>query len=150
MPPLLTTIALYAAILLIGMAAGIFLNEKRKRHPPEDTTNNVSLFLQFSDEHTIPKEIRQANIFSWYALYTESIYVDTLDQSNKSIGGFSVPPRWSVFILFKKPVVYRQMLAKCAGAKNPQCAVQFSNDRYAIITITGEVELATLDVSVVS
>ncbi len=115
---------------------------------PEEKTRDVALFLQFSDEHTIPKEIRQTNVLSWYALYTESIYVKTEDVNQKTVGGFSVPPRWSIFMLFNKPASYRQMLASCVGSESLKCAVQFSNDRYAIITATGDISRATLEISV--
>jgi hypothetical protein len=56
----------------------MFFNETFGNTKPEETTRDVALFLQFSDEHTVPKEIRQTNVLSWYALYTERIYVDTL------------------------------------------------------------------------
>jgi hypothetical protein len=131
---------------LIGFAIGLALNPSGRT---ERTAKDASLFLQFTDEHTIPKEIRQTNVLSWYALYTESIYVNTQNEQKQSLGGFSVPPRWTVFILFKNPITYRQMIAKCAGDKTPHCAVQFSNDRYAIITLAGEVSHNTLDVSII-
>jgi len=115
----------------------------------EEAAHDVALFLQFTDGHTVPKEIRQTNVLSWYALYTESIYVDTKDKNNQSVGGFSVPPRWSVFVLFKRPASYRQMLATCLGSESLKCAVAFSNDRYAIVTATGDVTRATLDISMV-
>jgi hypothetical protein len=115
----------------------------------EEPMHDVSLFLQFSDGHTVPKEVRQTNILSWYALYTESIYVDAKDKKNKSVGGISVPPRWSVFVLFKQQVKYRQMLATCSGSESLKCAVAFSNDRYAILTAVGDVSRSTLEVSVI-
>lgn len=114
----------------------------------EARASGASIFLQFSDQHTVPKEIRQTNIRSWYALYTESIYIQPLDQDNKPMpGGTSVPPRWSIFVLFETPANYRQMIATCTGGKSLNCAVQMSNDRYAIITAIGDVTGATLDVS---
>ena len=115
----------------------------------EETVNHAALFLQFADGQTVPKEIRQTNVLSWYALYTESIFVDTKDQNKKSVGGFSLPPRWNIFVLFKKPASYRQMLATCVGSESLKCAVAFSNDRYAIVTATGDIQRATLDISVV-
>ncbi len=114
----------------------------------EEITHNIALFLQFSDGHTVPKEIRQSNVLSWYALYTESIYVDAKDKKNKSVGGFSVPPRWNIFVLFKQPVQYRQMFAVSTGSESLKSAVAFSNDRYAIVTVVGDVSRATLEVSV--
>ena len=146
MPPIITTIGLGIAVGLIGMAS-------RHIHRPEfsdqskSSVSSVGLFLQFSDDHTVPTEIKQVNVRSWYALFTESIYVKTLDENQKETGGFSVPPRWSVFLLFKAPATYRQMLAKCVGPGNPKCAVQVSNDRYAIVAVTGDVTKSTVEIT---
>jgi hypothetical protein len=146
-PQAYTTAGLYLAILLVGLAVGSFISTKfggQGKEPAKD----VSLFLQFSDDHTVPKEVRNTNVKSWYALYTQSIYVDALDVHNQKVGGFGVPPRWSIFILFSQPVEYRQMLASCAGPETMKCTVQYSGRDYAIVTIEGNVTKGTLDVSV--
>jgi hypothetical protein len=148
-PPIITSSTLYIAIALIGAAAGMFFTENISRPAPEDIAHDVSLFLQFSDLQTVPKEVRQTNVLSWYALFTDSIFVNTLDENKKPIGGFSVPPSWSIFVLFKKPASYRQMLAVGVRPESLKCAVPFSNDRYAIITATGDVTRATLDISTI-
>jgi hypothetical protein len=113
------------------------------------TVDGAYAFLQFSDAHSVPVEKKTTNILSWYALFTESIYVDTQDANKKSLGGFSVPPRWTVFLLFENPARFRQMVATCKGPNNPTCAVQFSNDRYAVISIVGDVTLSTLEVTTI-
>jgi hypothetical protein len=111
---------------------------------------SVYAFLQFSDSHSIPVEKKTTNVLSWYALFTESIYVDTQDANKKSLGGFSVPPRWTVFVLFENLARFRQMIATCKGPNNPTCAVQFTNDRYAIISVVGDVTLSTLEITTIS
>jgi hypothetical protein len=144
-PTWITTSVLCVAMILIGAAGTAVF-----RRSPEASVAPVydsSLFLQFSDGHTVPKGIKQKNVLSWYALFTESIYVDQLDADKKSLGGWQVPPRWSVFMLFKDPAVYKQMIATCSGPNNPKCQVAYSDSRYAIVTIVGDVSLATLDVS---
>ncbi len=145
-PVAVTNGGLYLAIALIGIAIGLYWGSKREK-PEEETTDHAALFLQFTDDHTVPTEVRQKNIQSWYAIYTESIYVDTKNGAGASMGGFSVPPRWTVFLVFKKRTIYRQLLAECRGPKSPKCSVQTNNDRYAIITIAGSPELATLDIT---
>lgn len=115
--------------------------------PKADVANSAYAFLQFSDAHSVPVEKKTTNILSWYALFTESIYVDTQDANKKSLGGVSVPPRWSVFVLFEKPTQIRQMVATCKGPNNPTCAVQHVSDRYAIITVVGDVTLSTLEIT---
>jgi hypothetical protein len=111
---------------------------------PAETTRDVSLFLQFSDSNTVPTEIRQTNVPFWRALYSPSASV----KDNKGKQLFSVPPHWFIVLWFDKPAIYRQMLARCAGSDSLNCAVHESNDRFAIITIAGDVSLATLEVSV--
>jgi len=135
-------------IWLFGVAVGLFAGAQRKpgKGPQIIETN---LFLQFSDSHSVPVEKNPRNIQSWYALYTESIYVGAKDVGGRMVGGFSVPPRWTIFIIFEKPPIFRQIVADCRGPNNPKCDVQTSNLTYAIITINGDVTNATLDVSLV-
>jgi hypothetical protein len=147
MPAWLTLTGIAAGILLTGIAIGMLVGEYREANSGGATANGASLFLQFSDQATIPKEISQTNVSSWYALYTESIYVKTLDKDQNQIGGFEVPPRWNVFLLFKTPASYRQMIATCIGGSSLKCSVQYSNDKYAIISAVGDVTRATLEVS---
>jgi hypothetical protein len=137
-------------ILLIGLAVGLIAGAQRK--PSKATAPQIietNLFLQFSDSHSVPVEKNPRNIQSWYALYTESIYVGAKDIGGRMVGGFSVPPRWTIFIIFEKPPIFRQMVATCRGPNDPKCDVQTSNVTYAIITIIGDVTNATLDVSLV-
>lgn len=152
MKPAPLSLALLAlGILGIGGAFYLYV-EKLSHHvaaPASSPVHDIALFLQFSDDHTVPVEIRQTNVMSWYALYTESITVTLTDENKQPKEGFSVPPRWTVFLVFKDPATYRQMLAKCGGTNAPKCAVQFSNDRYAIVTLTGSVAGTTLDISTV-
>lgn len=145
-PTWITTSVLCVAMIVVG-AAGMAVFRGQSETSAASVYDS-SLFLQFSDSHSVPKGIRDKNVRSWYALYTESIYVDQVDASGRPLpGGFQVPPRWTVFVLFKDPAVYKQMIATCAGPNNPKCQVAYSTDRYAIVTIVGDASLATLDVS---
>jgi hypothetical protein len=58
-----------------------------------------------------------------------------------------VPPRWTVFIIFDKPPIIRQLLATCNGPNKPRCSVQTANSAYAIILVEGDITNATLDIS---
>jgi hypothetical protein len=149
MPTWIALLGVGIGILLVGLAAGLVIGEQRKpTDPGEPQIIETNLFLQFSDAHSVPVEKNPRNIRNWYALYTESIYVDTKDADGKSLGGFSVPPRWAVFMMFEKPPIFRQMVAICRGPNNPKCSVATSNTIYAVITIIGDVTGATLDVSI--
>ncbi|MDR3450822.1 MAG: hypothetical protein P4M15_13950 [Alphaproteobacteria bacterium] len=137
-------------VFLCGLGVGLMVtpqgDDTKKNEPKIIDTN---LFLQFSDLHTVPIERGQKNIKYWYALFTESIFVDTKDSEGKSLGGFSVPPRWSIFIIFDESPLFRQAIATCKGLINPKCDVQVANQHYAIITIVGDVTGATLDVNLI-
>lgn len=149
-PNWLTCPGLGIGILLVGLAAGLFMGGQPKARDMGDPQMvETNLFLQFTDSHSVPIEKNQRNIGSWYALYTESIYVDAKDADGKPAGGFSVPPRWAVFIMFERPPIFRQLVANCRGPKNPKCGVSTSNTTYAVITIVGDVTNATLDVSII-
>jgi hypothetical protein len=150
MPTWGALIGMGIGVLLVGLATGLVIGEQRKGSDSnEPQLVETNLFLQFSDSHSVPVEKNPRNISNWYALYTESIHVDTKDAEGKSLGGFSVPPRWAVFIMFEKPPIFRQMVAVCRGPNNPTCSVSTSNTTYVVISITGDVTGATLDVSIV-
>ena len=150
MPTWAVLLGVGVGILLVGLATGLVVGEQRK---PIDTDEpqliETNLFLQFSDAHSIPIEKNPRNIRNWYALYTESIYVDMKDAEHKSLGSFAVPPRWAIFMMFEKPPIFRQMVAVCRGPNNPTCTVSTSNASYAVISIAGDVTGATLDVSII-
>jgi hypothetical protein len=149
-PLWLTYTGVALGILLIGIAAGLIFGGSRKRlDTREPEVIETNLFLQFSDSHTTPIEKNPRNISNWYALYTESVYVDAKDADGNSVGGFSVPPRWTVFLMFERPPKFRQMVATCLGPNQPKASVQTANSVYAIITILGDVTSATLEVSLV-
>ncbi len=150
MPTWAVLLGVGVGVLFIGLAAGLILGSQRKpNNPNEPQFVETNLFLQFSDAHSVPVEKNPRNIQNWYALFTESIYVDTKDAEGKSLGGFSVPPRWAVFLIFEKPPIFRQMVATCLGPKNPTCAVATANSTYAVVTVIGDVTKATLEISLV-
>jgi hypothetical protein len=113
--------------------------------PPESATS-VYGFWQFTDNTTVPVEKKSDNIANWYASYSESIYVRMEDQEKRQQGGFNVPPRWTISILFGRPTKYRQLIATCSRP-DTKCAVQGVSDRFAVLTIVGEVAGMTLELT---
>jgi hypothetical protein len=135
-------------VLLIGIAVGMFVSDQNGAPPSlEPSIIESGLFLQFTDNTSIPVAKYIKNIKFWYALYIQSIIVDTKDKNGISLGGFSVPPRWNVFIIFDKPPIIKQLLATCNGPNKPKCNVATANSAYAIVTIEGDVTDANIDVS---
>lgn len=119
-------------------------------HPGErqELAADVALRLQFTDSHSVPKQISDTNVRSWYAVYTASTEVSFEDINKNKVGQVAVPPHWNIFIIFERPAVYTQMLTVCTGPNNPKCAVQTNNREWAIVTIDGDVSFANLEVSV--
>lgn len=114
----------------------------------EEKVNDLALFLQFSDDHTEPKEIRQTNVKYWRSVNSEGYHLDQKEKNGKSKTILSVPYRWWIFIVFNKPVQYRQMFAKCPISDRFQCSLGYHNSEIAIIWLAGDVSQATLEVSV--
>src|SRR5262245_50295935 len=82
-----------AGLFIIGTAIllfrAFFIPGETARQPSVATqqmASSVYGFFQFSDSHSIPVEKKTTNVLSWYALFTESIYVDAKDVQNKSVG----------------------------------------------------------------
>jgi hypothetical protein len=148
-PSWLSLGGIIAGVLLFGIGVGMFLSAQvpEPSSLQEPIIIETGLFLQFTDNSSIPIAKYIKNIKFWYALYTESITVNTKDKDGNNLGGFAVPARWTVFIIFDKPPVIKQLLASCIGPNRPSCIVQTANSAYAIITVAGDVTNATLDIS---
>jgi hypothetical protein len=138
-------------LLLFGSSAfglGWQFGGKSVEPPASKFATSVYGFWQFSDSTTVPVEKKNTNIRNWYALYTESIKVTLQDADRKPTGeGFSVPSRWTILLLFKEDTKVRQMVADCKGPNAPHCQVQTINEKFAILTILGDVTLSTLEIS---
>jgi len=149
-PSWATYAGLVVGVFLAGLGTGLMAGPQSPiNNSTEPQVVDTNLFLQYSDSHSVPVERGQKNIRYWYALYTESISVDTKDINGKSLGGLSVPPQWAIFIIFDKSPIFRQMTATCAGPNNPKCQVQTANSAYAIVSIVGDATNATLEVNII-
>jgi hypothetical protein len=111
--------------------------------------STVSLFLQFSDAKTIPKEIRQTNVPHWHALPLPSLSIDGTDSNHKTTPILSFPQSWAIYLMFEEPISYRQIIPTCVGAAGLKCVVEYSNSRYAIVMVNGDSTGATLEVSMI-
>ena len=76
---------------------------------------DISIFC-ILQEHIIPKEIGRQNSLRVCSLYN-SIHLKGKYKDNKKMGGFSVPPHWYIFILFKGVANYRQNDRRCNGSE---------------------------------
>ena len=145
--PLVITVGVALGIFLIGIAIGLMVAHRPKdlESVPKQIVTN--LYLRFNEVRVIPIEQGKSNIRHWFALYTESINISTVDPFGRQFGGLSVPPRWAVFVIFDKKVEFRQLIASCRGQNPPKCDIQASHPEFAIVTITGNVEHVTLDIA---
>lgn len=143
-------IGVLSGFYLLGCATGLYFSSEIKDSLPNLEVPKIvetHLSLQFHSTNTVPSEAGQSNIKFWYALYTESIFVDTKDTKGNSLGGFSIPARWNVFIIFEKPPLFRQMIATCTGPNSPVCDVQVANSAYSIIYTRGDLTNAIMNIS---
>jgi hypothetical protein len=149
MPSWASLIGVGTGILLIGVAIGLIAGQRRDVRPSDEPSIiETGLFLQFTGGSSIPIAKYTKNVRFWYALYTASVTVDTKDKDGKSLGGFSIPPQWAIFIIFDKPPIIRQLISTCDGPSKPKCDVSTANSVYAIVTMSGDVTKTTLDISV--
>lgn len=149
-PPWLVVTGGALGVFLVGLALGMMLAGERSEAPSMPAPIETGLVLQFSDTNQVPVGKAVHNIRHWYALYTSSVYVDTLDDGGKSLGNLSIPPLWAVFVIFEKPPIIRQLVANCKGPNNPRYDVREANSTYAVITIEGDVTNTILDITILT
>jgi hypothetical protein len=117
--------------------------------PAVTPSDDVALFLQFSDVRSVPTEIRQTNVTYWRALFSPSAYLNGEDINKKTFHNEIVPPHWFLVMSFNRPAKYRQLIPKCLGSANLNCAILEANSRFAIVTISGDVTKATVEISAI-
>jgi hypothetical protein len=133
------------AILLIGVAAGLYFGDRRgdDLEPKEIRT---SVRIQFYCNQTIPTEITRDNISSWYALWSPSATVIAKDAEGKEIERHLFPKNWNIFVIFKKPTKYRQLIVSFDSPGFPPYEVKQSGDLWAIINVSGDIPAGVLQV----
>ena len=125
------------------------LKTNKKTKPDEEMVNDLALFLQFTDDHSEPKEVTKNNIRYWRSVRSEGYHLDLpVDKKGKSLGIVNVPYRWWIFIVFDKPAKYRQMFVKCSNSERLQCSLGSHNQEHAIVWMIGDASQATLELSV--
>jgi hypothetical protein len=106
----------------------------------------TSLRVQFYGDEKIPTEIHSENVSNWYAVWSPSAAIISKDAAGKEIERYVVPKTWVVFMLFKKPTKYRQLIVSFSGANFPTYEVKQSDSRFAIVTVSGDIRLGELEI----
>jgi hypothetical protein len=145
MPPWLTIAGVAVGILLIGLAAGLIVGDRRGTDV-EATEVNTVVRIQFYGDQQIPTEIARENIASWYALWSPSASVTLKDAAGNDVERHLFPKNWNIFVMFAKPSKYRQIIVSFDRPGFPPYEVKQSSDRWAIINVSGDIPLGIMQI----
>ena len=137
---------LSVGVFLFGLALGLVIADRRNDDTPLEVQTNLR--LEFFADQRPPRELYQSNIGTWYAIWNPSAGISQIDNEGKEISRQVVVPKtWSLFLLFMKPVRYRQILLSASGGDIPNYEIKQSNAKFAIIQIYGDVPKGILEMN---
>lgn len=145
MPTWISYAGVALGIFLIGWAVGLYTGSKPES--PEVGFLKTSLRIQFYGDQRIPTEIYSENVSNWYTVWSPSAIISARDAQGKEIERAIFPKTWTIFLLFKKPTRYRQLIVSFSSAGFPPYEVKQSDSRFAIITVSGDIPLGELEVN---
>jgi len=112
----------------------------RERLDPSNTPTSIR--IQFNVGGAMPTAVSLVNIWRWYIL--GSVRQDITDPKNPK----NIFVGWQLFIVFDKPVRFKQILVRGHGAPLPTNEVRDPNERSAIVLLHGDSPGLVLDVIV--
>jgi hypothetical protein len=116
---------------IVLFAALIFITKSARAWLLGDAQNiETALRLQFNAPPNLPVMLDQKNVWRWYGL-------TTIFQMTGANGQIEHVPQTIVFVVFDKPVSYRQLRIDSGGAMLPIHEVKDSGVRHAIIAFHG-------------
>jgi hypothetical protein len=130
---------IFFAGAVIGSAITLWLDVKLKTNDRDaDRTPEfvrTVLRLQFTGEKEGPISQYEENIQDWYAYWSQS--VEMKDANGTQI--ISVPSSWVLFVNFKQPTRYHQIVLLFSGGQPSAYEIRRTLVTSAIITINGPV-----------
>jgi hypothetical protein len=84
----------------------------------------VLLRLQFHVDKATPTEIRSENVLSWYVVWSGEMATEFSGADGKPMGGFRIPKSWTIFMIFDKPSIFRQLIVEPAMQDFPRYEVK--------------------------
>ncbi len=108
----------------------------------------TSLRLQFFPNSIIPACLGIENIWSWYSLC--HIFTAIEGSSPQYPEGREITKRqWSIFLVFDRPVAFKQIIVNGNGVNLPMTEVKERGPRHAVITIGGDIGGAIVDINAI-
>ena len=99
----------------------------------------------FYGNDQLPKEDHVNNINTWYALFSPRIVITIKNSGGKLLPEKAVSPKtWTVFLLFEKPIKYRQLVVTFSGGVLPPYEVKQQSSRFAIISVSDDIPAGEL------
>jgi hypothetical protein len=139
-----TDLGLGIGCLLLGFSICFLYIEFGGDNEPEIIRTNMR--IQFYGDERIPTEVYSENISNWYAVWSPSAIIRTLDANGKEVGYQIFPKTWSIFVLFERPVKYRQLIVLFSSSGFPSYEVKQQTQRFAIIAVSGNIPNGALEV----
>lgn len=115
----------------------------RALEPSDVKETPTKLRLQFNAANTLPLEIGQENIWRWYTLKTVVRGKDVKTRQPIDVAA------WTIFVVFDRPVNFRQIRVDTAGMTIPGYEVKDSSQRSAVIFVAGDLVGVPLSLEVI-
>jgi hypothetical protein len=138
-PPWAVTGGTAGGILLVGLAAGLFLPSGRTQAPKFSPKARLQLHV-YADER-MPSRITADNIWRWYTLRT---LIKGLAPSGQE---HDVVNLTTLFVTFDTPVFVGTLTVSSPDVRLPIHEVKEFNPRFAIIVFSGQIPEGTLEIS---
>lgn len=142
-----------SGILILGHQFGILGSRTKTTEAPNEQTQFIetSLRLQFFGDRRTPHDVGQSNVINWVSYYSPSIRMIPRDANGEIIPGtMETSPNWVIFLVFDKPVNYRQTIVNFS---NPEIAppIHVGNEtmRSLFIRTDGMIPAGVLSINLV-
>ena len=144
----LTTPPAFAiSAFFVGLAVGSWINfltyGRRKSQSEELLAPRSVLRLKFSGKVETPLEVFEDNIQSWFTFWSQSF--NMVEDSGREI--VNIHPSFAMFVVFKKPVQYRQAHVSFIGGEPATWQVQQSLGNSIVITMSGPIPECEMEIS---
>ena len=99
------------------------------------------LRVRFTGEMEAPHSLSEENVLSWFAYWSPG--ARAADQCGNTL--FEAPSSWAIFIDFKEPISYHQIVVGFTGGRPHSYEVRQSLTTSAVITFTGAIPACEME-----
>jgi hypothetical protein len=133
---------LLGGFLLIGLAAGLVIADKRNPET-ESFVDEAEIRLHFYGDDRDPTRLSVSNVWRWYFLKNVMVAVDPNDTNKRAKHVFG-----TLILTFDKPVKRGTLEVGSPDSKLPTYEVKDFSNRGAVVAFFDEIPLGTLFVRV--